>query len=62
MALAYFPMVRFYGLHPGWALTLPFAAAFYAGATVHSALRYWRGRGGEWKGRVQDAPAADHRS
>ncbi len=58
MALAYFPMVRFYRLHPGWALTLPFAAAFYAGATVHSAVRYWRGRGGEWKGRVQDAPAA----
>jgi hopene-associated glycosyltransferase HpnB len=58
MALAYFPMVRFYGLHPGWALTLPFAAVFYAGATVHSAVRYWRGRGGEWKGRVQDTPAA----
>lgn len=57
MALAYFPMVMFYGLQPGWALTLPFAAAFYAGATVHSALRYWRGRGGQWKGRVQDAPA-----
>jgi len=58
MASSYFPIVRFYGLHPGWALALPLSAAFYAGATVHSAIRYWCGRGGEWKGRVQDAPAA----
>ena len=50
MAFTYYPIVRFYGLHPGWALTLPLAAAFYAGATVHSAIRYWSGRGGEWKG------------
>jgi hopene-associated glycosyltransferase HpnB len=60
MAVAYFPILRFYGLHPGWALTLPLAAAFYASATLDSAIRYWRGRGGEWKGRVQDAPTADH--
>ncbi len=58
MAFTYFPIVRFYGLHPGWALTLPLSAAFYAGATMHSAIRYWSGRGGEWKGRVQDAQAA----
>jgi hopene-associated glycosyltransferase HpnB len=58
MASSYFPIVRFYGLHPGWALALPLSAAFYAGSTVHSAIRYWRGRGGEWKGRVQDSPAA----
>jgi len=55
MSFAYLPLVRFYGLHPGWALTLPLAAAFYAGATVDSAIRYWRGRGGEWKGRMQDS-------
>jgi hopene-associated glycosyltransferase HpnB len=58
MAFTYLPIVRFYGLHPGWALVLPFSAAYYAGATVHSAIRYWRGRGGEWKGRVQDVQAA----
>jgi len=58
MVFTYFPIVRFYGLHAGWALTLPLSAAFYAGATMHSAIRYWSGRGGEWKGRVQDAPAA----
>ena len=55
MAMAYLPMVRFYQLNPLWALTLPFSAAFYTFATVHSALKYWSGRGGEWKGRAQDA-------
>jgi len=54
MALAYFPAVRFYRLSPLWALTLPFAAVFYLSATVQSAIRYWSGRGGQWKGRVQD--------
>ena len=52
---AYLPMVRSYGLSPLWALTLPFSAAFYMAATLHSALKYWSGRGGEWKGRAQDA-------
>jgi hopene-associated glycosyltransferase HpnB len=62
MAVAYIPIVRFYGLHSGWVLTLPLAAAFYASATVYSGIRYWCGRGGEWKGRVQDSPAAEHHS
>ncbi|HTV77497.1 MAG TPA: glycosyltransferase [Steroidobacteraceae bacterium] len=55
MSLCYAPMVRFYGLNPLWALTLPAAAAFYAGATVHSAWLYRCGRGGQWKGRAQDS-------
>ena len=54
MTLAYLPMVRFYGLNPLWALGLPLTALFYMGATLESALKYWSGRGGEWKGRVQD--------
>lgn len=54
MTLTYLPMVRFYGLSPLWSLTLPAIAAFYSAATVHSALQYRRGRGGSWKGRVQD--------
>jgi len=58
MTLAYLPMVRFYRLSPAWALSLPLAAAFYAGATVYSALLYWSGRGGRWKGRVQDVPGS----
>jgi len=47
--------VRFYRLTFIWALTLPVAAAFYMFASLHSALKYWAGRGGEWKGRAQDA-------
>jgi len=54
MAFAYFPMVKFYRLNPLWALTLPLTAIFYMGATFHSAIKYWSGRGGEWKGRTQD--------
>ncbi len=54
MTVAYLPLVRFYRLNPLWALSLPLAALFYAAATVQSALNFWRGRGGEWKGRVQD--------
>ena len=58
MTLAYLPMVRFYRLAPAYALLLPAVALFYAGATLHSALRYASGRGGQWKGRAQDARAA----
>jgi hopene-associated glycosyltransferase HpnB len=54
MSLAYLPMVRHYGLSPLWSLCLPGIALFYAGATVHSAIQYDRGRGGQWKGRAQD--------
>jgi hopene-associated glycosyltransferase HpnB len=54
MTAAYLPMVRFYGLNPICALTLPFAACFYMLATLHSAFLYRSVRGGEWKGRAQD--------
>jgi hopene-associated glycosyltransferase HpnB len=54
MWVTYSPMIRFYGLNATWALTLPFSAVFYLAATVHSAMKYWSGRGGEWKGRAQD--------
>jgi len=55
MSLSFLPMVGFYGQSPLWAITLPLVALFYAGATVHSAVQYWMGRGGEWKGRAQDS-------
>jgi hopene-associated glycosyltransferase HpnB len=55
MTMTYSTMVRYYRLNPAWALTLPLAALFYLGATMHSALKYWNGSGGDWKGRVQDA-------
>ena len=54
MVLSYWPALRLYRLNPLWALALPLAAVFYVGATFHSAWRYWIGRGGEWKGRIQD--------
>jgi hopene-associated glycosyltransferase HpnB len=54
MTMTYSTMVRYYRLNPVWALTLPLAALFYLGATIHSAVKYWSGSGGDWKGRVQD--------
>lgn len=54
MVLTYLPMVLYYRLSPLWALTLPVAAIVYLYATVLSAVRYWNGRGGQWKGRTQD--------
>ena len=53
MTISYLPTVRYYGLSPLWAPFLPLAAAFYSYATLLSAVRYWLGRGGQWKGRWQ---------
>jgi hopene-associated glycosyltransferase HpnB len=53
MAAIYAPMLRFYGRSLLWAPLLPAAASVYLGATIASAWRHWRGRGGQWKGRVQ---------
>lgn len=53
MTLTYLPTVRFYRLSPLWSPLLAGAAAFYSYATFLSAVRYWRGRGGQWKGRSQ---------
>jgi hopene-associated glycosyltransferase HpnB len=53
MAITYSPTVRFYKLSPLWAAALPVAAAFYTYATWLSAVRYWLGRGAQWKGRSQ---------
>jgi len=55
MSAAFWPTLRFYSRSPLWAPLLPAIALFYTGATVHSAVRYWLGHGGEWKGRLQDA-------
>jgi hopene-associated glycosyltransferase HpnB len=54
MSTAFWPTLRFYSRSLLWAPLLPLVALFYMGATVHSAVRYWLGRGGEWKGRAQD--------
>jgi hopene-associated glycosyltransferase HpnB len=54
MMLSYLPIVRFYGLTPLWVMALPLVAVFYMGATLHSAVKFWTGQGGQWKGRAQD--------
>jgi hopene-associated glycosyltransferase HpnB len=54
MSAAYAPALRFYRQPLLLAPLLPMTAAFYTFATVESAVRYWRGAGGLWKGRVQD--------
>lgn len=53
MALAYAPTLQFYRRSLFWAPVLPLVAVFYLGATIDSAVRYWRGQGGAWKGRAQ---------
>jgi len=52
MAMAYAPTLALYGRPAAAGLLLPVAAAFYVAMTVSSALRYWRGAGARWKGRV----------
>ncbi|HUL32739.1 MAG TPA: glycosyltransferase [Candidatus Eisenbacteria bacterium] len=53
MAITYLPTVRYYQVSPLWAAFLPVVAVFYTYATWLSAMRYWLGRGGQWKGRAQ---------
>jgi hypothetical protein len=58
MTASFLPTVTFYRVRPILALLLPLAALFYAYATCLSAVRYWLGRGGQWKGRAQAKPKA----
>jgi hopene-associated glycosyltransferase HpnB len=53
-AAIFVPTVEAYGAPGGTAFALPLIAAFYLEATLESAINYWNGRGGRWKGRVQD--------
>jgi hopene-associated glycosyltransferase HpnB len=53
MTASFLPTVTFYRLRPIWAPLLPLAALFYTYATCLSAVGYWSGRGGQWKGRSQ---------
>jgi hopene-associated glycosyltransferase HpnB len=56
MSASFVPILRFYRC-PIWiAPLLPLIALFYIAATCASAVQFWRGRGGAWKGRFQ-APA-----
>jgi hopene-associated glycosyltransferase HpnB len=53
MALALAPTLRLYGRPLAGGLALPAVAAAYVAFTLDSAVQYWRGRGGYWKGRIQ---------
>jgi hopene-associated glycosyltransferase HpnB len=53
LAIAYTPMLRFYGRSVLWAPLLPLVGLFYLSATLHSAWSWWRGSAGMWKGRAQ---------
>jgi hypothetical protein len=57
MALSFVPTLRFYGRSPVWGLALPGIALLYLYYTLNSAYQYLRRRGGQWKGRVHDAPS-----
>jgi hopene-associated glycosyltransferase HpnB len=52
MAVSYVPTLRRFGRSLLWAPLLPTVALFYNAATIGSAWRHYRGRGGQWKGRV----------
>lgn len=59
MTISFLPTVRLYRLSVLWAPCLPLAALFYSYSTAVSAVRYWLGRGAQWKGRAQaPRPAA----
>ena len=53
MSIAFIPILCVYRQPLVIAPLLPAIAAFYLAATIDSARRHWQGRGGEWKGRVQ---------
>jgi hopene-associated glycosyltransferase HpnB len=52
MAYTYWPTLKLYHRPPWEAAFLPVAAGLYTMMTVTSALRHWRGEGGQWKGRI----------
>jgi hopene-associated glycosyltransferase HpnB len=53
MAACFMPILKIYRCSPLVALLLPAIALFYMAATIGSAVQFWRGRGGAWKGRYQ---------
>jgi len=57
MTLSFLPTLKIYRCPLLLAPLLPAIALFYIAATVFSAVQFWRGRGGSWKGRYQAAAA-----
>ena len=57
MAASFLPILKVYRCSPLLAALLPAIALFYMAATLGSAVQFWRGRGGAWKGRFQAVEA-----
>jgi hopene-associated glycosyltransferase HpnB len=51
MALAFQPTLWRYRRSSAWGLLLPVIGLFYLMATISSAVRFYQGRGGQWKNR-----------
>jgi hopene-associated glycosyltransferase HpnB len=62
MAAVFQPILHFYRRSPLWGVALPVIGLFYAAFTVDSAIQFWRGQGGMWKGRIQAVARQDERS
>lgn len=52
MFRVYLPTIKLYQLSPIWALFLPAIAFLYTLMTLDSAIKYYQGQGGAWKGRT----------
>ena len=52
MTWAYLPTIKLYKLSIVWAFCLPAIALLYTLMTIDSAIKYYRGKGGAWKGRT----------
>jgi hopene-associated glycosyltransferase HpnB len=51
MVATYLPILKFYGRHPAWSITLPLIGILYLLMTWTSALRHISGSGSSWKQR-----------
>ena len=52
MVWTYLPTLRLYNLSAIWAVNLPAIAFLYTMMTIDSAVKYYQGKGGSWKGRT----------
>jgi hopene-associated glycosyltransferase HpnB len=54
MIWAYLPTIKLYKISLAWAGLLPAIAFLYTLMTIDSAVKYYQGNGGAWKGRTYD--------
>lgn len=52
MTAGYLPTLLYYRSSPLWALAMPVIGTLFLAMTLSSAVRYWRGKRSEWKGRI----------